>query len=145
LLQPDIFADGDIEAHPRAAFEMGAEHGPRRQHDAVALRRLRQFQRVFDVRKTRPVTSSDGEIVHHRADKCSAPWRACQAETETPLMSQRLGTLLTKIQRRTHNAAHSGSRHQGRVHQGTEAPDLGKLTDAMVSIEGGRPVAQPST
>jgi phenylpyruvate tautomerase PptA (4-oxalocrotonate tautomerase family) len=35
------------------------------------------------------------------------------------------------------NATHSGSRHQGRVQQGAEAPDhQQKLTDAMVSIEG---------
>src|SRR5262245_9658870 len=53
-LHPGILADGDVEPHPRRALEVRSEDGTRRQHDAVALRRFRQRERVIDLREPRP-------------------------------------------------------------------------------------------
>jgi hypothetical protein len=53
-LHSRVLADGDVEPQPRRAPEMGTEDRARREHDAVALRRLRQCQRVVDMREARP-------------------------------------------------------------------------------------------
>ena len=53
-LHARVLAHGNIEPHPRRALQMRTEHRARREHDAVALRRLRQGQRVVNMREARP-------------------------------------------------------------------------------------------
>src|SRR6202012_4310817 len=49
-----VLADSNVEPHPWRAFEMGTKDRSRGEHDAVALRRFRQRERVIDMREARP-------------------------------------------------------------------------------------------